>query len=252
MIFLFAFRWANVIVGNIYRGERMVLSGKCLVSTALFTFWAIYPFHQVYSADEIDKMLVVESPVLNAVATNDAGNQLVAPVVKPAEALLPAATQAPAAAAVKPAETNQTAIIPQQPSMAPKMVPGLPDPAIVSLRLELMLREQELAKSNKEVERLKDIVRKIHEASRRESLVFHYNVAAIYRSNMMYKKAEESYLKALEIDPRDAGVHYNLAILYDDNFKDKKKAKYHYEKFLELAPEDADAPKVREWLSSIL
>ena len=82
--------------------------------------------------------------------------------------------------------------------------------------------------------------------------MFHYNMAAIYRSNMLYKKAEEAYVKALEIDPRDAGVHYNLAILYDDNFKDKKKAKYHYERFLELAPEDPDAPKVREWLSSIL
>ena len=69
---------------------------------------------------------------------------------------------------------------------------------------------------------------------------------------MMYKKAEEEYLAALAIDPNDAGVHYNLAILYDDNFKDRKKAKIHYERFLELAPDDADVPKVREWLSSLI
>lgn len=125
-------------------------------------------------------------------------------------------------------------------------------PEAIALRAELRLREQELAKANEEVGRLKTVVAKIREASRRESLVFHYNMAAIYRSNMMYKKAEEEYLKSIAIDPNDAGVHYNLAILYDDNFKDKKKAKQHYQRFLELAPEDPDAPKVQEWLSSIL
>ncbi|MDD4871442.1 MAG: tetratricopeptide repeat protein, partial [Kiritimatiellae bacterium] len=125
-------------------------------------------------------------------------------------------------------------------------------PSIALLRRELTLRDQERANANGEIERLKDVVRKILYASRRESLVFHYNMAAIYRASMMYKKAEEEYLKALAIDPADAGVHYNLAILYDDNFKNKKKAKFHYEKFLELAPDDPDAPKVREWLATMI
>jgi len=145
-----------------------------------------------------------------------------------------------------------------------------PDNNLELLRTELRLREIELArankeveqarankeieqaKANKEIERLKDIVRRIQEASRRESVVLHYNKAAVYRSSMMYKKAEDEYLAALTVDPNDAAVHYNLAILYDDNLKDKKKAKMHYEKFLELAPDDPDAVRARDWLSSII
>jgi len=199
-----------------------------------------------YTADEVDNMLIVETPVKQSALTNDLVKPAETPSFKPVESevVLPTAIIDSSTIVAQPVVTNQPVIAPPQPVVVPEPV--------AALQTELMLREQELAKANREVERLKDIVRKIQDANRRESLVFHYNMAAIYRSNMLYKKAEEAYVKALEIDPRDAGVHYNLAILYDDNFKDKKKAKYHYERFLELAPEDPDAPKVREWLSSIL
>ena len=120
------------------------------------------------------------------------------------------------------------------------------------LTVELRQREQELVKANLEIERLKSIVRRIQEASRREAVILHYNKAGVYRAGMSYKKAEEEYLAAIAIDPEDAAVHYNLAILYDDNLKDKRKAKKHYERFLELAPDDMDAPRVKEWLTSMV
>jgi len=207
------------------------------------------------AADEVDQMLNVEAAILKI----DAGS---APVKMPMEL-----------GAEKPSKPVTTSAQPLLPVGQPKQivpVPALPDAAQsvqaggsesnaglslkteTALRLELAMREQELARANNEIVRLRDIVQRIQEASRRESLVFHYNMAAIYRASMMYKKAEEEYLAALKIDENDAGVHYNLAILYDDNFKDKQKAKLHYEKFLEISPNDPDAPKVREWLASIM
>ena len=222
--------------------------------------------HYVGAADEIDQMLNVEGSAQKAGVKQDTVKAAVpatpvtqvlpvkAATSQPAIAQVPAARPAVRATApvqAKPAVVPQQQIAAQTPE--PAVTPAIaPDLALLSLRAELKQREQELVKANREIDRLKDIVRKIQEASKRESLVFHYNIAAIYRASMMYKKAEEEYLKALAMDPKDAGVHYNMAILYDDNFKDKKKAKLHYEKFLELAPEDPDAPKVREWLSSLM
>ncbi len=220
-------------------------SRKCGMLTACLS--VLVAGNLVHAADELDRMLVVESAIPKAAATNNSLPSAAAPAiapVEPAKPVLPASEPVPSTA-VNPPVVNQPPAVPAQSSV-------VNDSEAATLRSELKLREQELARSNKEIERLKEIVRRIHAANRRESLVFNYNMAAIYRSNMMYNKAEEAYLKALEIDPRDAGVHFNLAILYDDNFKDKKKAKYHYEKFLELAPDDPDAPKVREWLASIL
>jgi len=109
----------------------------------------------------------------------------------------------------------------------------------------------DLAKAEKELDRLRDLVRRIWQANRREKLNMHYNMAAAYRAGGMMAKAEHHYMEALKIDPEDGGVHYNLAILYDDEMKNRKKAREHYEKFLELSPDDKDAAKVVEWLSTM-
>jgi len=109
----------------------------------------------------------------------------------------------------------------------------------------------DLEKAEKEIERLRDLVKRIWQANRREKLNMHYNMAAAYRAGDMMEKAESHYVQALKIDPEDAGVHYNLAILYDDEIKNKKKAREHYEKFLELAPDDKDAAQVVQWLATM-
>ena len=116
---------------------------------------------------------------------------------------------------------------------------------------ELSQAKQDLAAAQAEVAKLKDIVKKIYEVNRKEKLNLYYNLGCVYRAARQYDKAELTFLKALELDPNDAGVAYNLAILYDDNLKDKAKAKTYYQKFLELAPNDPDAGRVSEWLRAM-
>lgn len=89
------------------------------------------------------------------------------------------------------------------------------------------------------------------ESTRREKLTLAYNIGCIYKAGRQYTKAEAEFIKALQYDPDDPAVHYNLGILYDDNLGDAKKARHHYQRFLDLAPNDSDAPSVVEWLSEL-
>lgn len=108
--------------------------------------------------------------------------------------------------------------------------------------------EKELEEARKEIARLKDIVKRILEANRREKADMHYNIGCVFRSGGLYTKAEQEFLKALELAPDDPDVHYNLGILYEENLKNKAKAKYHYERYIELAPNEKDSAKVKQWL----
>ena len=63
--------------------------------------------------------------------------------------------------------------------------------------------------------------------------------------------AKREYLKCLKIDPKDAGVLYNLGILYDDKLNDNRKAAYYYRRFLKYRPMGEDAIQVRRWLTDI-
>ena len=48
-----------------------------------------------------------------------------------------------------------------------------------------------------------------------------------------YKKAIKYYRKVIKFDSQDKGAYYNLAIAYQ-NLGKKSKAKYYYNKYLEL------------------
>jgi tetratricopeptide (TPR) repeat protein len=85
----------------------------------------------------------------------------------------------------------------------------------------------------------------------KERLDMHYNLAVVYSKNGMYKDAEREYLKCLDIDPKDAGVHYNLGLLYDDKLNKNNKAMWHYKKYLQFVPKGNDTYKVRQWLTDI-
>jgi len=64
-----------------------------------------------------------------------------------------------------------------------------------------------------------------------------------------FKRAEEMFLKALELDPASADAVLNLAILYDDVFKDRVRAERYYRLFLEREPSGERARQARRWLS---
>lgn len=74
------------------------------------------------------------------------------------------------------------------------------------------------------------------------------NLAAVYKAKGWYGKAISAFKKALAIDSQYAQAHLGLAAIYADELKDKRKAKYHYQQYLQLQPEGTYAPQVRTWL----
>ncbi len=57
------------------------------------------------------------------------------------------------------------------------------------------------------------------------------------RVNMMdFKGAIESFEKAVEVNPKSAPAHFELACLFDQKEADPAAAIYHYERYLKLAP----------------
>jgi len=129
----------------------------------------------------------------------------------------------------------------------------------------LQLKEQALADEQKkneelkkelqalsvEIEQLRAEAKTNQAVSNSEKATLSYNLGCIYKAAREYVKSEEAFLRALDFEPNDAQTHYNLAILYQDDLKNPAKAKPHYERFLELAPDDIDADRVREWLSGL-
>ena len=84
---------------------------------------------------------------------------------------------------------------------------------------------------------------------RERALKRHYNLAIIYENSGRYREAAEEYEKSLELSPDDADIHYNLALVYDDHIQNNTKAAFHYNRYLELAPDALDAGVVAEWMS---
>lgn len=114
----------------------------------------------------------------------------------------------------------------------------------------LLRKEIELQKAKAEVARLREWMVALKAASIRERVTMRYNMGCIYRAAKQYKEAEKEFLAALAMDPDDRWTHYNLGILYDEDLKDKNKAKEHYKLFVALSPDDSDKAVVQEWLSS--
>lgn len=123
-----------------------------------------------------------------------------------------------------------------------------PDNSLMAL---LHKTQEELILAKQEIETLKKVLRQTMETHRHEKFALYYNMGCAYKSAGDYKKAEYWFLNALAINPNDPCLHFNLGILYDDDIGNKKKAQYHYQRFLQLAPDDKDAAKVREWLASL-
>lgn len=65
------------------------------------------------------------------------------------------------------------------------------------------------------------------------------------------KETIATYRSYLRKNPRDPIAHYNLAVLYDNHLKHKRKAIYHYRRYLQLAKskaKDADDVGRRIWI----
>lgn len=80
---------------------------------------------------------------------------------------------------------------------------------------------------------------------------YHYSLGVIYSQQKEFDSAVTEFRTVLGYNPKNAQAHYNLGIIYDDYFKDKKNASIHYNSFLDLSPKSGDAEAVREWLADL-
>ncbi|MEA2627472.1 MAG: serine protease Do [Candidatus Binatota bacterium] len=74
------------------------------------------------------------------------------------------------------------------------------------------------------------------------------NLAEAYRSLGKTAEAKREFERILKEKADYAAAHYGLAVLYDDQLHDDRRAAEHYRQYLALAPEASDAQRVREWL----
>ena len=151
--------------------------------------------------------------------------------------------------------TNKASLPPESESIpvpaAAKPEPAERPPAAAAVGSAAATEFASLPSALAEIERLKGEVRALQSQNRREKINAHYNMGCVYKVCGQPRLAEQEFLKVLAIDPDDAGTHYNLGILYDDSLRNRTKAKYHYQRFVELAPQDPDAGNVQAWLMSL-
>ena len=62
-----------------------------------------------------------------------------------------------------------------------------------------------------------------------------------------YKESAQYYEDFLYVCPKSPLAHFELASVYADNLDDPFRAMYHYEKYLELSPNSADAADIKKF-----
>jgi S1-C subfamily serine protease len=80
------------------------------------------------------------------------------------------------------------------------------------------------------------------------SVAVRNNLAEAYRAAGDRASARREFETALKEDPDYAPAHYGLALVYDDEHGDRRRAAEHYRRYLALAPKASDADEVRQWL----
>ena len=63
---------------------------------------------------------------------------------------------------------------------------------------------------------------------------------------MDYQGAAEEFEESLEVNPRSAPAHYQLAMLFDSKVPDPAAAIYHYQEYLKLDPNAGNADVIRQ------
>lgn len=114
-----------------------------------------------------------------------------------------------------------------------------------------------LSKANKDLNelinqapgRIKDMAAQ-NQALLRETAEMHYNMAVFFTDNKQYPQAEREYLRALDFDPNNIKVHYNLGYLYAEDMENHDKAMYHLEKYLQIAPNSKESEAIRSYITT--
>ncbi len=118
-------------------------------------------------------------------------------------------------------------------------------------------QNEALSKSNQELNdlinqapgRIKDMASQ-NQALLKETAEMHYNMAVFFTENKQFTQAEREYLRALDFDPNNLKVHYNLGYLYAEELEKHDKAIYHLEKYLQIDPNSKESEAIRSYIAT--
>ena len=88
----------------------------------------------------------------------------------------------------------------------------------------------------------------LREKIRRDRVTFFYNLGLAYTYAGLFKDAERSFQKVLELEPNDADAYYNLGILYEEHLHKTDLGIQYYQRFLALSKDQEKSRKVRNWV----
>ena len=96
--------------------------------------------------------------------------------------------------------------------------------------------------------RVKDIAAQ-NQVLLKETAEMHYNMGVFFTENKQFPQAEKEYLRALDFDPNNLKVHYNLGYLYAEDLDKQDKATYHLEKFMQMDPNGKESEAIRSYIA---
>ncbi|MDD5729566.1 MAG: tetratricopeptide repeat protein [Candidatus Omnitrophica bacterium] len=79
----------------------------------------------------------------------------------------------------------------------------------------------------------------------------YYNLAVEYIKVDQPDKAIKVLKYIITLDPKDKDAYYNLGTLYENYFDDKKQALEYYRKYIKYAPENEDTRRVQSWIMEL-
>ena len=122
---------------------------------------------------------------------------------------------------------------------------------------ELRAQNEVLTKTNQELNelinqapgRIKDMAAQ-NQAMLKETAEMHYNMGVFFTENKQFPQAEREYVRALDFDPNNLKVHYNLGYLYAEELNNHDKAMYHLEKYLQIDPNSKESESIRSYIAT--
>lgn len=84
-----------------------------------------------------------------------------------------------------------------------------------------------------------------------ERATYFYNLGVTYTRGGMFRDAARMYEQALKENPNDADSHHNLGILYEAHLRRREEAVKHFQRFLELSPDEKEKGKVLRWIDEV-
>ncbi len=84
----------------------------------------------------------------------------------------------------------------------------------------------------------------------KETAEMHYNMGVFFTENKKFEQAEREYLRALEFDPNNLKVNFNLGYLYAEDMEKHDKAMFYLEKYLQIDPNSKESESIRSYIAT--